>query len=276
MSKGHIFLAQNSKTDYVLQAYVLAKTIKKHNKRHNQTCLITNDTVPDNYKHVFDHIVEIPWADDAANSEWKIENRWKIIHASPFKENLVYDTDMLLLSSNDHWWNFLSSRDVVLTNTVYTYRNEPVTNNFYRKAFVENSLPNVYMGVHYFKKNRIAYEFYKWLEIITKNYNLFYDEFLSKSKQKFCSMDLNAALAVKFMGMENQFLLNLPVPTFTHMKPAIQGWTKTPNKWQDVLMTSYDSNLIIGNYIQKGVFHYTEDDFLNLEMVKSIGDYHNE
>jgi hypothetical protein len=32
MSKGHIFLAQNSDVDYVRQACALALTIKKYNK----------------------------------------------------------------------------------------------------------------------------------------------------------------------------------------------------------------------------------------------------
>jgi hypothetical protein len=90
MSKGHIFLAQNSDVDYVRQACALALTIKKYNK-HNETCLITNDPVPPLYRHAFDHIVPIPWGDSAIGSAWKIENRWKIIHASPFKENIVYE-----------------------------------------------------------------------------------------------------------------------------------------------------------------------------------------
>jgi hypothetical protein len=270
MSKGHVFLAQNSSTDYVLQAYTLALTIKQHNKKYNQTCLITSDTVQESYRHAFDHIVRIPWNDSAANSQWKIENRWKIIHATPFKENIVYDTDMLVLSSNDHWWNFLSKKDVVLTNKVFTYRGNVITDDYYRKTFSENKLPNVYMGVHYFKKTRPAYEFYKWLQVITENYEEFYSKFAPKSKQKFCSMDLNAALALKFMDAESDFLINSSVPSFVHMKPAVQGWNKIPNKWQDVLLSTYDNGLYVGNYRQTGVFHYTEDDFLNSDIVNTF------
>ena len=57
MSKGHVFLAQNSDVDYVNQAYALALSIK-HNNTINQTCLITNNTVPHEYRHAFDHVVE--------------------------------------------------------------------------------------------------------------------------------------------------------------------------------------------------------------------------
>ena len=70
-------LAQNTEVDYVQQAYLNAMSIKATNNDAN-ICLITNDEVPTKYKPLFDHIVEIPWGDHAKDSDWKIENRWKI------------------------------------------------------------------------------------------------------------------------------------------------------------------------------------------------------
>ena len=270
MSKGHVFLAQNSDVDYVTQAYALALSIKHNNIINNQTCLITNNTVPQEYRHAFDHVVDIPWKDSAKDSKWKIENRWKIINASPFKESLVYDTDLLLLSSNDHWWNFLKNTDVSLTSSVVDYKGRVINNDFYRKTFTANNLPNVYVGVHYFKKNKRAFEFYKWLEVITKNYEYFYDKFLPNHKQRFCSMDVNAALAVTFMQAESEFL-NAPI-TFTHMKPAIQGWQTTPSSWKSVIGSYFnkDKSLIVGNFLQLGVFHYTEDMFLTKDIIEIL------
>jgi hypothetical protein len=269
MSKGHVFLAQNSNVDYVTQAYALALTIKQRNTI-NQPCIITNNTVPDEYRHVFDHVIDIPWTDSAKDAIWKIENRWKIIHATPFKENLVYDTDMLLLSSNDHWWDLLSSKDIALTGHVTDYKGRTITNDFYRKTFTDNDLPNVYMGVHYFKKSKRAFEFYKWLQIITENYKEFYEKFLPGAKQKFCSMDLNAALAVKFLDAHEEFIT--VTPTFTHMKAAIQGWNNTPSNWRDVVGAYFNvsKQLTVGNFLQTGVFHYTEDDFLTKELLSMI------
>jgi len=270
MSKGHVFLAQNSDVDYVTQAYALALSIKNNNVINNQTCLITNNTVPQEYRYAFDHVVDIPWKDNAKDSKWKIENRWKIINASPFKESLVYDTDMLLLSSNDHWWDFLKNTDVSLTSSVVDYKGRVINNDFYRKTFTANNLPNVYVGVHYFKKNKRAFEFYKWLEVITKNYEDFYDKFLPNHKQRFCSMDVNAALAVTFMQAEGEFL-NSPI-TFTHMKPAIQGWQTTPSSWKNVVGSYFnkDNSLIVGNFLQLGVFHYTEDMFLTKDIIEIL------
>ncbi len=264
MTKGHVFVAQNSDVDYVRQACALALTIKKYNK-NNATCLITNDPVPPLYLHAFDHIVPIPWGDAAKDSVWKIENRWKIIHVSPFKENIVYDTDMLLLNSNDHWWQYFEGKDLAFTSTVHDYRKNIITSDHYRKTFTANGLPNLYIGCFYFKKSSRSYEFFKWLDIITKNWQEFYKRYLPNRPQKFCSLDVNSALAVKFMGIEEESVIpGALCPSFTHMKPAIQRWKTVPPKWTDVLSSYYTQNgqLKVGNVLQQGLFHYVEDEFL--------------
>lgn len=270
MSKGHVFLAQNSNVDYVAQAYALALTIKKRNTI-NQTCLITNDFVPPGYRHAFDHIVDIPWEDSAKDAQWKVENRWKIIHATPFKENIVYDTDMLLLSSNDHWWGFLENKDVVLTSNVFDYKGNVIDSDYYRKVFTKNYLPNTYFGVHYFKKSRPAFEFYQWIQVITENYTEFYKKFLPNEQQKFCSMDVNSALALKLMDAVDEFTTKSFTPSFTHMKPGVQKWDRVPGQWQDAVAVNFvNGQLIVGNHLQTGVFHYTEDNFLTHDILEQI------
>lgn len=269
-NRGHLFFAQNSGVDYVTQAYAAALTIKKFNK-YNKTCLVTNDVVPLKYLKAFDRIETVPWSDDAAQSDWKIENRWKLIHVSPFDETIVYDTDMLLLSSNDHWWDYLESKSVALTSQVVTYKNTPVYDNVYRKTFIDNTLPNVYFGLHYFNKDRKSFEFYKWLEIIVKNWRLFYNEHTLNNTQKFCSMDVSAAIATKIMNDINDFATGNPL-TFTHMKPAIQGWYPAPATWQSAVSVHLNDKLElrISNFLQQGVFHYTEDNFLTENILKTI------
>lgn len=268
MSKGHVFLAQNSDVDYVKQAYALALTIKNHNQI-NQTCLITNDIVPEEYKKVFDYIVPIPWKDAAENSQWKIENRWKIIHATPFDENLVYDVDMILTETNDHWWKHLEEKDFAFTTKVKDYRSNTVTSNFYRKTFALNNLENTYTGVFYFRKVRQSYELFKWLEFITHNWKPLFKKYLSKHPQPFYSFDVSAALALKFMGYN---LKKIPVLTFTHMKPNIQSWTNPPAKWTNCVGYNLTNKglLYVGNFLQNGVFHYVEDSFLTDQIIKQL------
>jgi len=269
-NRGHLFFAQNSGVDYVTQAYIAALTIKKFNK-FNKTCLVTNDVVPLKYLKAFDKVETIPWTDDAANSDWKIENRWKLIHISPFDETIVYDTDMLVLSSTDHWWKYLETNNVALTSKVFNYKNNLIKDTTYRKTFIDNNLPNVYFGLHFFKKTRRAFEFYKWLEIIVKNWRLFYNEHTLNNTQKFCSMDVSSAIATKIMNAENEFASANPL-NFVHMKPALQNWYPVPSSWQSAVNVHLNSKLElrINNCLQHGVFHYTEDNFLNQSIFQIV------
>jgi hypothetical protein len=271
MTKGHLIFAQNSDTDYVRQAYALALTIKRYNKI-NQTCLMTNDPVPDSYKKVFDYIVEIPWGDSAISHIWKVQNRWKIIHASPFDETLVYDSDMLLFSSNDYWWSLMKDKDLILTKTVYNYKGTPVKNSKLRKCFVENNLPDLYFGIHYFKKTKRAFEFYKWLDILSKHHEEFYAEFTPKCTQPFFSLDVSSAIVTKLLDAEKEFTLDVPVPSFVHMKKEVQGWRDYTYSWKNSVVENFTSSgeLKISNFLQTGIFHYTETRFLTDKIIKIL------
>jgi hypothetical protein len=265
-------LAQNSDFDYVTQACLAAMSIRATNKNAS-ICLITNDPVPTKYKQLFDHIVEIPWGDHAANEEWKIHNRWKIYHAIPYDETLVIDTDMLILQDVAAWFDFLRNYDLFFTSNVYTYRGELVTSDYYRKAFTKFNLPNLYSGVHWFKKSELSHEFYKWLEMITNNWQQFYKLHAGgKVYQKTCSIDLSAAITAKILDCENLITNpNVKYPSFVHMKPKIQNWNQNfTDRWQNRVGVyfSEDLTLKIGNYTQNGIFHYTEKDFVNQRILK--------
>ena len=142
MSKGFCLLAQNNASvDYVRQAYSLAVSIHKFNKDQSIS-LITNDPVLEKYQSVFDNIIPIPWTDQAEDTEWKIENRWKVYHVSPYEHTIVMDVDMLVLHDITHWWAELQKRDMFFVSNVRDYRDKIVTSRVYRKTFDENTLPN--------------------------------------------------------------------------------------------------------------------------------------
>jgi len=266
-------LAQNSDFDYIRQACLAAMSIKATNK-NSDICLITNDPVPTKYKPLFDHIVEIPWGDHATNEQWKVSNRWKIYHAIPYNETVVIDTDMLILDDLSAWFKFLKNYDLFYTSNVYTYRGECVNkNSFYRKHFFKNNLPSLYSGFHWFKKSDHAHEFNNWLEIITNNWQQFYKQIDNQLKHlPGPSMDLTAAIASVIMDNES-LITNSKVkyPSFIHMKPKVQNWKENfQYRWQDRVGVYIDDNLKmkIGNYQQNGIFHYTEKDFVSLEIMK--------
>ena len=155
MSKGILVLAQNNEnTNYVEQACLLAMSLSSNDS--SLISIVTDDDVPKEYQHLFDNIIPIPFGDSATDSSWKIENRWKLYHASPYDETIVMDTDMIILQNIDTWWKFLSNYEVFFTNSVLTYRNTIADTSYYRKTFIENDLPNVFAGFHYFKQCNFA------------------------------------------------------------------------------------------------------------------------
>lgn len=280
-TKGYIILAQNSKDDYIRMAYALALSIKNTQSVVNSVTLLTDvvDAVPDHYKEVFDNVIQIPWFDDALTSEWKIENRWKIYHVTPYDETVLLDADMLFLSDVSHWWNYLSKHhDLMITDKVFTYRNELITGRFYRKTFDENKLPNIYSAFTYFKKSSLAEEFWNNVEIVTKDWQMFYNKFLLESKPKHLSIDVVFAIVVKVMGIEDHIISHFDFPRFTHMKSRIQNWRNSTEDWTDYLSSHFNRPLTlkVGTYNQTGIFHYTEKKFLNDHILYVLEDFYKE
>jgi len=275
MSKGFVVIAQNSQDDYVLQACLLAMSIKATQKESN-ICLITNDTVPDEYISLFDVIKEIPWSDSASDKEWKVDNRWKLYHASPYDETIILDTDMLVLQDLENWWTFLKNYELFFVSKVYTYRGELITSDYYRKTFTANSLPNLYAGFHYFKKCEFSKDFYSWLELVMNNWEFFYGKYAKELYQKSLSVDLSAAIVAKILDCDKQITNNKCLfPSFTHMKSYVQGWQNTSSKWQN-RVGSYltdDLKLKIGNHLQQGIFHYTEKDFVTDDKIQKYKEW---
>lgn len=274
MTKGIIVLAQNTDSiDYVRQAYALALSLKLSQTVPVNISIITNDSVPQEYRSMFDNIIEIPWGDSSPDSRFKVENRWKIYHASPYDRTLVLDTDMLVLDDLSSVWSTFENYKVYYTSKVQTYRNEPVTSDFYRMAFTANDLPNLYSALHYFEKSEFAKEFYSWLELITNNWELFYGKYVSEHYPSRASMDVTAAVTAKILDVENSITNSKHDPVlFTHMKSHVQNWKQPPDSWLTAVAAYFNDScqLKIGNFQQTGIFHYTEKEFLTDSMIRKM------
>ncbi len=272
MTVNVTFLAQNSDINYVNQAYACAMSIK-HTTPDSKICIITNDVIDERFKQVFDYVIPIPWGDMADGVSWKIQNRWKIYHVVPFEETIVLDTDMLVLENLNPLWESLRKYNVFYTTEVTDYRNYTITNDYYRKTFTKNSLKNIYSGLHYFKKNEWSKEFYETLEIVVKNWKTFYSKFAKGiDSQKFLSMDLCVAITIKILESEKVVTDLTKTPRFVHMKSKVQGWnSNTSENWMLNINSYLTENLelYVGNYKQRGIFHYTVDEFLTHDIIKT-------
>ena len=265
-------LAQNSSDDYVKQAYLCALSIRATNPG-SKIALITNDECK---YDIFDDVIKIPWGDAAENSEWKIENRWKIYHTTPYTKTIVLDTDMLVLDNIEHWWDAMQDKKVFYTTNVLTYRSEPLTSTHYRKSFVKNNLPSLYSGFHYFEKGNDAHLFYQWLELVMKNWEVFYEQHATgKTIQEFPSVDVSAAIVTKILGWEQVVTDANSYPNFVHMKAHAQDWKVSPDSWIDNVNISFNKSLDlkIGNHRQQGIFHYTEKNFATDKIIKIYEEY---
>ena len=260
MSKGIVVLAQNNEqVNYVQQACLLALSLKKHNPTE-LISIITDDVVPAKYKNLFDKIIPIMWDDDAAEFEWKIQNRWKIYHSSPYDRTIVLDTDTLILQSISSWWDFLENYEMFYTSKVFTYRGDIITDTYYRKTFVSNNLPNIYSGFHYFNKGDFAHKFYKWLEFVVQNWQKFYEIFLKENRPSWCSIDVCSAIVTIILDCEDKITNKVSsFPNFIHMKSQIQGWTNKKKNWQDCVdvYMNHKGEIKLGNFQQLGILHYT-------------------
>jgi len=278
MSRGYLVLAQNTPTDnYIRMAYALALSIKATQSTVNSVAIATCDKIPDEYKHAFDHIIDIPWFDHAEESKLKIENKWKYFHMTPFDETVVLDADMLFPADISHWWDIMCNKEIWITDSPQTFKGELITSTKYRECFVSNNLPNVYTAFMYFRKTEMTAELFGLVEIIFNNWKRFYYEYMDETRPKWLSGDVAYALAIKIMGIESECFGKISgMPTFVHMKSALQNIDEKyiSEDWTKSIPTYFSEKgtFKIGNYEQNIPFHYATKSWLTNEMIEVLKD----
>lgn len=280
-NKGYLVLAQNNNTvDYLKQAYALALNLKLTQTAVNNLSVCVDENtkkfITEKHRKVFDHIIDIPWDDAAADKEWKINNKWKYYHMTPYEETVVLDTDMIFPTDVSHWWDMMSHRDVWFTTQVRTYRNEVVTSDYYRKYFVANNLPNLYTAFFYFKKSDLATDLFAMAEIVFQHWERFFFKYMPEGKPDWLSGDVAFALATQLLGIEEQVTKEnvSAFPTFVHMKSHVQNVadSRISSVWTESIPTYYKNckEFKIGNFQQMLPFHYTEKNWLTDKMVEQM------
>lgn len=276
-------------------AYALALSLKAtQTKVKHLTVFITPGmTVPDYYRWAFDEVVELPWHDYAEGKPWKIHNKWKVFHITPYEESILLDADMLFPTDISNWWDTLSLRNVCAATQPVTYRGEVIQPGYYRQQFIENELPMVYTAFLYFKHRQITVDYFEMVRKVYFNWNKLYEAFryrhvpdaileaplkyewkhLFPNFPKAVSGDLAFAVAMKIMGKEQEFTMSSGFPTFTHMKVRDQGFEgHVEGDWDRVLPYTLkdDLTLVVGNYIQRFPFHYHAKRFLTNEIIHKL------
>lgn len=272
MKFGYLLvISENATVDYLNLAYALALSIKNTQRPgYDQVALVTDN--PENVKKlkspwVFDHVIE--WGQETF---W--DGRSWMDKLTPFDATVCLDVDMLFTRDYSHWVDyFLENSELYVANKSYTYRGELVVDDFYRRAFTKNTLPNLYSFYTFFKKDsKLARDFFELGRYIIKNPTEFSNHFLTELKPKVVGTDEAFALSAKILDIVDEIAYNLDFPRVVHMKPMAQNWPWPANQWSDHVgfYLNKQGKIKIGNYEQHDIVHYVEKDKIDEEMINIL------
>jgi hypothetical protein len=246
--QGYLIVATNNQnTDYVNCSETLTKTIKYWHP-DAKICLLTNEPVAPG--PLFDYVHEFPFPIDTANP---YANDWQAFHATPFRETIKLEADMLITSPIDHWWNLLRHRDVVVSTGCRDWKDRKASARHYRQVFDANNLPDVYNAITYWRLSETAQQFFVTVRNIFENWPQY--RAMLKFPEDVPSTDVVYAIAATIMGPETCTMPFASYPTIIHMKRHIIAAKRDP--WVDELITEYrDYELRVNTVIQRGAFHY--------------------
>ena len=178
-------------------------------------------------------------------------NDWQMFAASPYRQTIKLEADMIAAGPIDHWWTLFELRDVVVSQGCRTYRGEASQSRFYRKCFDANYLPDVYNAITYWRLSATAKEFFLLVRQIFENWPEF--KKLLKFAEDSASTDVVYAMAAQIMGPDR---ITLPAdlgPNIVHMKRHINGLQG--EDWTRELI--WESNPFrINTIAQWGLVHY--------------------
>ena len=250
--QGYLIVAQNSnKVDYVNCAETLAKTIKYWHP-DAKICLLTNEQVGSgwlfDYVHRFPHpLNDNPYAND-----------WQVFDATPFRETIKLEADMMITSFIDHWWTMLRNRDIVVSTGARDWKDQQAVARHYRQVFDANNLPDVYNAITYWRRSETAKQFFDTVRDIFQNWEEY--QKLLKFPEEIPSTDVVYAMAANIIGPELCTMPFADYPRIVHMKRHIAGTER--EAWVDELVWEYKNYMMRVNSIaQWGAFHYNVKDW---------------
>jgi len=230
--RGYLIPAFNTDdVDYERCARVLEQSIKDHHPTAAVTVLTTED---------------LPHGDLGGFS-----NDWQCFQASPYRQTIKLEADMILAGPIDHWWTLFENRDVVISRGARDFYGQPTSYRGYRKVFDSNMLPDVYNAITYWRISHTAKQFFDLVKAIFTDWASWSS--LLKYPEAQATTDVVYAMAAVIMGEESVTLPPDLGPSIVHMKRHIipirgQDWT------QELIWEQ--SPLRINTVAQWGLVHY--------------------
>lgn len=250
--QGYLIPALNTDTvDYVACAVRLARSIRQFHPAA-RIAVMTLDRCSD---PVFDHVVPLPYGNQNSGTDHQC-NDWQVFRATPFRETIKLEADMLIAGPIDHWWNMFRHRDVVVSTGCRNWQGQESTARQYRQLFDNNSLPDVYNAVTYWRLSETARDFFQLVRMIFEHWTLYRK--LLKFPDETATTDVVYAMAAEIIGRERVTMPFVTYPKIVHMKRHHAG-TKTEN-WHHEFVWEHNP-LRINTQAQWGAFHYQVKDW---------------
>ena len=249
--QGYLIPAVDSDTvDYLHCAVHLARSIRQWHPDANISVVTTSGCEDP----VFDHVIPLPYGDQGGYA-----NDWQMFAASPYRQTIKLEADMLVASPVNHWWNLFEHKDVVISQGCRDFYDQPAKSRFYRKIFDTNQLPDVYNAITYWRLSHTAKEFFDLVKQIFEHWSEFRK--LLKFPDDEASTDVVYAMAAMIMGPERVTLPQGFGPTMVHMKRHIIR-TGSNNWTQELVWELTNPGVRINTVAQWGLFHYQVKDWL--------------
>jgi hypothetical protein len=196
---------------------------------------------------------QLPYGDQGGYA-----NDWQCFKASPYRQTIKLEADMICSGPIDHWWTLFEQRDVVVSQGCRDFYDQPGLSRYYRKIFDNNNLPDVYNAITYWRRSQTAVEFFDLVRAIFTYWAEY--KTLLKFPDEEATTDVVYAMAAVIIGVEQVTLPAGLGPTIVHMKQHIIG-TATDN-WTDELIWEYDP-FRINTVSQWGLVHYHIKEWAN-------------
>jgi len=178
-------------------------------------------------------------------------NDWQVFYASPYRQTIKLEADMIAASPIDHWWTLFEQRDVVVSQGARTFYDQPAESRHYRKIFDQNDLPDVYNAITYWRLSKTAQDFFQLIRNIFEQWDSY--KKLLRFPEETPSTDVVYAMAAQIMGPEQVTLPSSIGPTIVHMKRYINPIQT--NNWTKELTWETDP-FRINTVAQWGLVHY--------------------
>jgi hypothetical protein len=246
--RGYLIPAIDSESiDYLSCAQQLARSIRQWHPDANISAI----TVKRCNDPVFDHVVPLPNGDQGG-----FANDWQCFAASPYRQTIKLEADMVIASPIDHWWDMLQHKDLVISTGARDFYDQPADSRYYRKVFDANHLPDVYNAITYWRVSPTAQEFFRLVRNIFENWTEY--KTLLKFSDDVPSTDLVYAIAAQITGPELVTMPFASYPQIVHMKRHMIA-THTSNWTQELVWES--DPLRFNTVAQWGAVHYHVKDW---------------